>query len=139
MTVCIDASAIVRRVIDADDRAVQEQWDRWMEAREELVAPDLVYYEVTNALYRYQVGGQRTPSVVQGALRVSRTFAIRLFPGSDLHEAALALADRFGLRATYDAHYLTLAERLGAEFWTTDKRLANAVRPHLNWVRVFGE
>lgn len=37
--------------------------------------------------------------------------------------SALDLAERLSLSATYDAHYLALAEWLGAEFWTADQRL----------------
>lgn len=43
-----------------------------------------------------------------------------------MHDRALSLATRFTLPATYDAHYLALAEELGCEFWTADKRLAGA-------------
>jgi predicted nucleic acid-binding protein len=57
----------------------------------------------------------------------------------DLHEQAMTYAARYALPAAYDAHYLALTERLGAEFWTTDRRLANAVRPALNWVHLVGE
>jgi len=38
--------------------------------------------------------------------------------------------------AVYDAHYLALAERLGAEMWTADRRLCQAVGAALPWVRL---
>ncbi len=138
-TVCVDASIVVRGVIDGDDRYAVAQWDQWWGDRTPLVAPDLLYDEVTNALCRYALGGQRSSVVVLKALRISRALPIRLFPGADLHQEALAIAERFSLRAAYDAHYLALADRLGAEFWTADKRLAYAVRPELGWVRILGE
>jgi len=40
----------------------------------------------------------------------------------------LDLAARFSLPAIYDAHYLALAERLGSEFWTADRRLGQAAQ-----------
>lgn len=40
------------------------------------------------------------------------------------------------MNATYDAHYLALADQLGAEFWTTDRKLVRAVQPSLPWVRL---
>ena len=49
---------------------------------------------------------------------------------------ALDLAERFSLPAAYDAHYLALADWLGGEFWTADRRLARAVHDELPWVRV---
>jgi predicted nucleic acid-binding protein len=48
----------------------------------------------------------------------------------------LALAERFSLPAAYDAHYLALADWLGGEFWTADRKLVRAVEDELPWVRV---
>jgi predicted nucleic acid-binding protein len=55
-----------------------------------------------------------------------------------LHWRAMDLAERFSLPAVYDAHYLALAERLGGEFWTADRRLVEAVQGALPWVRLVG-
>jgi predicted nucleic acid-binding protein len=49
---------------------------------------------------------------------------------------ALDLAARFSLPASDDACYLALAERLGGEFWTADRRLVQAVQMELGWVRL---
>ena len=38
------------------------------------------------------------------------------------------MACESGLPAIYDAHYLALAHRLNAEFWTADRRLFQAVQ-----------
>ena len=59
-----------------------------------------------------------------------------LHSDGELHERAIHLAERYSLNAAYDAHYLALADRLGAEFWTADRRLANSVRHELEWVRL---
>lgn len=138
-TVCVDASLVVRAVIDADNVDAVALVEHWLGDRTPLVAPYLLLYDVTNALYRYALGGHRSNVIVTEALRVSRALPIRLFTGADLHQEAVTFAERFSLRAAYDAHYPTLANRLGAEFWTADKRLANAVRPELSWVRLLGE
>ncbi|MBN1140086.1 MAG: type II toxin-antitoxin system VapC family toxin [Anaerolineae bacterium] len=44
--------------------------------------------------------------------------------------------NRFALLTAYDAHYLAVAEHLGAAFWTADRALAHAVQPELNWVHL---
>jgi predicted nucleic acid-binding protein len=44
------------------------------------------------------------------------------------------LAQQYNLPATYDAHYLALAEHEKCEYWTADTRLWNAVRDKLPWV-----
>jgi predicted nucleic acid-binding protein len=56
-----------------------------------------------------------------------------------LHQRALDLAERFSLPVAYDTHYLALAEQLGAEFWTADRKLVRAVQSALPWVRPVGE
>jgi predicted nucleic acid-binding protein len=99
----------------------------------------LIRYEVTNALHRLRQAGDASEGATQDALRSALALPIRLYNGEDLHSAALAFAARFSLPAAYDAHYLALADRLGADFWTTDRRLANSVRPALPWVRLVGE
>ncbi|MBF2021886.1 MAG: type II toxin-antitoxin system VapC family toxin [Hydrococcus sp. C42_A2020_068] len=43
---------------------------------------------------------------------------IRFYGDADLHRQALKIAQHYNIPATYDAHYLALAERLGIELWT---------------------
>jgi predicted nucleic acid-binding protein len=61
---------------------------------------------------------------------------IELHDETGLHQRAVEIAARFNLPAAYDAHYLALAERLGAGFYTGDARLARAVGGELPWVRL---
>lgn len=136
---CVDASLVVRFVSVGEDAAVQRWWDRWSRDRSELAAPTLIRYEVTNALHRLRQAGEASDGATQVALRSALSLPISLYADDDLHADALAFAARFSLPAAYDAHYLALADRLGAEFWTTDRRLANSVRPALPWVRLVGE
>jgi predicted nucleic acid-binding protein len=51
----------------------------------------------------------------------------------------MEFAQRFHLPATYDVHYLALALAEQCECWTADRRLWNAVKRELNWVRGLGE
>jgi predicted nucleic acid-binding protein len=43
-------------------------------------------------------------------------------------ERAIEIAALTGQRASYDSHYLALAERLGCELWTADDRFRDAAR-----------
>ena len=52
---------------------------------------------------------------------------------------ALEVADKLGLRASYDAHYLALAEHLGVELWTADDRFWNAAKGSFPWMRWVGQ
>ena len=70
------------------------------------------------------------------ALKAAQALPLRLYGEPELHTRALDLAECFSLPAAYDAHYLALADWLGAEFWTADLRLARVVQDELPWVRV---
>lgn len=137
-TVCVDAGCVVRLVAGepSDRTSIQRAWDRWATEERLLVAPLLLRYEVTNALHRYGMAGERSPTLIGFALEAALLLPIRLHDEADLHARAIEFATRFSLPAAYDAHYLALADRLGAEFWTTDRKLTNAVRLALPWVHL---
>ena len=133
---CIDANLVIRLVVDPRDESVRQLWDQWDAERRQLAAPTLLYYEVTNALHRYQKLGLMSASSVRLALKAVLALPLRLHGEADLHRRALELAERFSLPAAYDAHYLALAEWLGGEFWTADGSLARTVQTTLPWVHL---
>lgn len=133
---CVDANLVIRLVADPAAIEVHRLWEQWDTARRQIAAPALLYYEVTHALYRYQKLGFLGPASVQQALEAALALPLRLYAEAELHKLALGLAGRLSLPAAYDAHYLALAERLGAELWTGDGRLARAVQASLPWVHL---
>ena len=133
---CVDANLVIRLVADPKDESVRRLWEQWDAEKRQLAAPTLLYYEVTNALDRYQKQGLMSASAVRLALKAALSLPLRLYGETDLHWQALDLAERFSLPAADDAHYLALAEWLGGEFWTTDRRLAQAVQTALPWVHL---
>ncbi len=127
MRPCVDASLVVRLVVSGDaDPAVAALWRDWLAEGADPAAPALLGYEVTNALRRYVASEVLEPAEGAAALDAMLGLGIELVYDEQLHGEALALADRLGLPATYDAHYLALAERLGDGFFTGDARLARA-------------
>jgi predicted nucleic acid-binding protein len=133
---CVDASLVVRLVSDPADEAVHQLWLEWDAERRHLHAPTLLYYEVANALHRYSTLGYLSPEAVRLAFRAAVALPLQLHGDADLHWRALELAAELSLPAAYDAHYLALAESLGATFWTADARLAHTVQPSLPWVHL---
>lgn len=131
-TLCIDAGLVIRLVIMPDDEEIEALWDRWKDDDRHIVAPALLFYEVSNALYRYQHAGLLSAETVDSALQAALVLPIELIEDGRLHTEAKAVAERLNQPATYDAHYLALAERLDAEFWTTDGRFAKAARKDRN-------
>lgn len=137
-TVCVDASLVIRRVVSLSG-PVHAQWETWAQENCRLVAPALLYYEVTNGLYQYQKAGVLPVEAVNKSLAAALALPIELVSDSALHKRAKALAETYNLPASYDAHYLALAERLGADLWTTDERLVNSLKLFkITWVRLAG-
>ena len=135
--VCVDANLVVRLFSRAtSELRVRELWNQWLESDYTIVAPTLIYYELSNALHRSAVAGQILPEEVDQGLSEAINLNIRVYGDAFLHRQALMLARSLRLPATYDAHYLALAQRLECEFWTADRRLVNSVQATLPWVNL---
>lgn len=138
--VCLDASFLLRLLLDGEMASqADDLWETWHREGRRLIAPTLLYYEVTNALHRYLAHGDLSPAEVKTLLNLALRLDIELIGDAELHHRALQLARAFSLPAANDAYYLALAERLEAEFWTADARLAQAVQDRLPWVHRLGE
>lgn len=132
--ICIDASSVIHLVAFPDDTFIQDLWVRWGNGNQRIIAPQLLFYEVTNVLYRYQQQKLLGKETVQLALNAAFSLPIELHGDMELHHEARAIAAKFNMTAAYDAHYLAIAERYNAEFWTYDKRLVQ--KCNLDWVRL---
>ena len=101
-----------------------------------IAAPTLLHYEMTNALYQYQRCGFLSAETVRLAQDAALALPLTFYGDVDLHRSAVRLAQRLALSATFDAYYLVVAERLGAELWTADRRLFRAAKDEVPWVRL---
>lgn len=136
-TVCVDANLAFRLVDRSVSRAVETLFEKWSQQDYVIVAPYLLRYEMTNAIRQMQRHGRMTESIAADAVAAMNLLPIALLADARHHARALTFSIRFSLPATYDAHYLALAEELDCEFWTADRRLAHAVRDELGWVHLF--
>ncbi len=139
--ICVDASVAVKWVL-VEERSDQAYalYESTRAAHEAIVAPPLLPIEVTNILHRRRRRpGGPTLDEAAASLADFLAFPIVLHNPEGLHQRALALADAHGLPATYDAHYLAVAESLGCVFWTDDRRLCHALAGRLAFVRPLAE
>jgi predicted nucleic acid-binding protein len=118
----------------------QALWERWRGSQAVVFAPDLWAYEVTSALRKAMVvTGMGLPEA-EARLETLTQLGLHLVPPTpQMDRSALRWAHRLGQTVAYDAHYLALAEFLGCDFWTADRRLVAALGPEVRWAHWAGD
>jgi len=144
MTVCVDASLPLAFLLRDDEwRATSQRWSDWLLEGEEMVSPAVFRSEVTSAIRLRVYAGKMAVEEGRAALTRSLRWPVRIWPESAdsavLQVRAYELATQLNRPRAYDAQYLAAAEVMRCDLWTVDKRLFNAVRDHLAWVKWAGE
>ena len=136
-TICIDAGPVIQLVAFPENSSIQQTWMDWEGRGLTIAAPALLYYEVTNVLHRYFKYGILSSGTVQTLLLAALSLPVQLIEDPDLHVRAAEIAQNYDLPVAYDAHYLALAERFGAELWTIDQKLLSRMKDYdIDWVRL---
>jgi predicted nucleic acid-binding protein len=140
--IIVDANLVVATAVPMlfTNRATQ-LLNRWKNDQVSLSAPTLFEYEVVTALRKSMVLKMISRPEALYALETILALGIDLVvPDRSLDEEALTFAERIGQSKAYDGHYLALAARENAPFWTADSRLAAAAQQTgLRWVHWVGE
>jgi predicted nucleic acid-binding protein len=142
LTVVIDGSVALATALplpcsaDADRRV-----DGWRTERATMAAPILWAYEVMTGLRRAAWEKMIDDARLEQVLGLVEAMELELvYPSAALNRVALDWAARLGQSKAYDGHYLAVAEHLGAQFWTADRRLANALAERgVGWTHWIGE
>ncbi len=140
--IVIDANVGVALTVNlAYSQKAEERMFLWREQRDEIIVPTLWKLEVVSALRKAVVAKVISQDQSLSALEDVFSLGVQEVESSlEIHRLALAWAARLEETVAYDAQYLALAEQLGAEFWTADKRLATkAHAKKASWVRWLGE
>jgi len=125
-TLVVDASVVAKWFVpeEGSDKAVKLR-NRHIEGSLTLMAPDLVVYEVANALAYH-------PEISEDDLRedVSALFMVDLELVPPSTELMASIADRARRHAVsvYDSSYLTLAEVTATNLVTADRKLHEKVK-----------
>jgi predicted nucleic acid-binding protein len=119
VTLVVDASVAVQWVLPEpqSDRA-----NALLLNGEALVAPDLVYAEIGNAIWKRGVQGEISAVDAIQALATAVGLFTTLLPMAELAARATELAIALK-HPIYDCFYIALAEREKAPLITADKRL----------------
>ena len=109
----------------------------------ELLAPDLLWAELGNALWKRCRAGEIEAEEARDLLRDFKRFPVRTMSSIRLISPALDLATRFN-RTVYDSLYLALAISQRCQLVTADRRLYDGLKrvslaPALLWVEDVSE
>ncbi len=127
--VVVDASLAVKWVLrEPLSEEALALADGWVRTGTVPAAPGLLLAEATNVLHRRVAAGCLSPVVARRSLAKLLDVGIEIRESPKIHVRALELAREMGQPAAYDSHYLALAELMGCDLWTADKKFFNAVR-----------
>jgi predicted nucleic acid-binding protein len=120
----IDASILVKLFFDEEhSEASVEHVNRTAE----LIAPDLLWVEAANVIWKRLRRGELTTDDAAAIVAEMLRVPIVTYSGFELVNSAIILAGATG-RTVYDCLYLALAIRENVPLLTGDERLANAVK-----------
>lgn len=102
---------------------------KWLDAPHDYLAPDLIFPEVGNALWKKFRKGELTAEEAQSLVNDVSVVGIEAVSMRALVSDAHAMAVKTGI-TVYDAAYLTLAVRLETQVVTGDDRFARKLAEH---------
>jgi len=140
-SVVVDANITAGAVIPIDGlEGAKILFDRWAEAGRPLFAPAWWLSEVVSVIRQYVYLQKLSPARAHDAIDDILSLEVEAISlDFDLYHHALDWAEKMNHSKVYDALYLALAESLGAEFWTADRRLVESARlAGASWVHWIG-
>lgn len=137
----VDASLVVKWFVP---EVHSEAARRWLDASHDYIAPDLVFPEAGNAIWKKIRRGELSEDEGQRLVADISAIGVEAVSMRALLPDAHALAIATGV-TVYDATYLTLAVRLETQVITGDDRFARKLAehpllaPHIHSVEDFSE
>ncbi len=135
--IVVDANVVVPLLVAEENSALA--FRLWKSARlsgKEILAPGLIIFEVTSAVYRKAFRKLIDWESAKSAIDVLTKLNIHLITDPLLLVRAFEIARELGRPTTYDAHYLAVAEHFDAIFWTADEKLYNVARDKFSWIKL---
>ena len=140
-TFVVDANLALSYVIPLPySQAAISLFGQWAQAQARLAVPVLWRYEVLSGLRKAISMKMLTQQQAITSFKTLQDMDFEEIPSSEKEiTEILNWAERLHQVVAYDAVYLALSEQIGAEFWTADRRLANAAHAAgVDWVHFLG-
>lgn len=135
----VDASVTIKwlnpyEILADKANAIRDDYEH---GRVSLLVPAFWDYEVVNGINKAVARGDLTDQEGREAITLLLAIHVqrRLLPAP---QESYELARQFQ-RSVYDSWYLALAEETGCAFWTADRRLYNAVKDNMAFVKWLGD
>ena len=119
----VDASVVVQLYFEEDHSSETE---RLFQQAEDLLAPDLIWSEAANVIWKRHRCGDLSQENATGIIDQILSLPLRIHASVDLVRDALNLAVQLD-RTVYDSLYLALAAKSKSVMVTADKRLVNSL------------
>mgnify|MGYP000894095573 CR=1 FL=1 len=132
----VDSNIVVYSLLKKQPNPFFSLLDSWIRDSVEIVVPSLLRFEVASVIWTNEKNGAIPSGGSETILKFLNQFPIRYSDAAADQIRAIEFARQFSLGKADDTHFLAVAERLDAHFWTADKRLFNAVSHHLDWVHL---
>ncbi len=135
--IVVDANVVVPLLVTEENSDLAFRlWKSAKLSGKEILAPSLIVFEATSAVYRKAFRRLIDWEAAKSAIDVLTKLNIHLVNEPSLSVRAFEIARELGRPTTYDAHYLAVAEHFEAPFWTADERLYNTAREKFGLIRL---
>ena len=136
----VDASVAIKAYLP-EEHSQRAKWVLGIDRPDPLPglhAPDLIFVECASVLWKYIRRDELTLLDAAGHICDLSAIVISIHATRALASGALALAVKHGISA-YDACYVSLAQALGCDLVTANRRLVDRLSEDLPFVRWLGE
>lgn len=126
-TVVDSGVAVKWCVAEPDSAQANLIYDAYQYGMTELLAPDLIYAEFGNIIWKKRIFQNLSEANANAAVAVFQRINFKITPTSDLFDDAFQIAVRHR-RTFYDSLYLALSVKENCEFVTAAEKFYNSVK-----------
>jgi predicted nucleic acid-binding protein len=132
--IVVDSSVVVKwLIVEPLSFEAHRILDGYQSGVYRLLAPDLIYAEVSNVIWKKQKFQGLTKADARKVFDEFQRLIFSVTPTSNLLEEAYTIAVAHD-RTIYDALYVALSLRKGCPFVTADEKMVNALQPLFPYV-----